>query len=835
MLKKLSYIFILIFLFMFCTNIKAETNNQSIKKIISIVYDDSGSMDNKDEDWAYASYSIQNLIGLINNGDELNIVKMSNPKSSITFDISNSESRINAINETKNWRAKGNTPFTAVETAVDWLKNKKKEYANSNATSYYLIIITDGEFGTNYPSNMNSYLNDLKTTMANSKYEGIFVAIGNNVPDYTKKDWTSIKENHLIESSNNNDIINAMFKTSGLILGQGNKNTHLDITTKDNSISFNSYFPLKKFIIYEQNQNINIKNITLNEIEASITNDFNTTYPGNKNITSRIIHIEEKDANYIPPGKINIEFESKIDISNSKLKILVEPAVNVELKVLDKSGKIIDDLNNYYFKENELVDFIAYITSSIDNSKIDLTNWANILEGELIINNKATKLTYNKKDNTFYGTSTISKNNNLTYATINLPGYFRVKSNIINIYSKDIIDNISSNISKGTVNVPYKYTNNFEEIETFKYTVTGDTLHGICKFEFKNIPKGITISVNGIYVDKYGIAKNIIHTDTPVDIKIYRNKDYQEIEKSIIKINVTNEDYELKWLKDSITEIILNPTKRNITIEKLELTDNTTISLNNFNKNPIYILSVLADNEYLSKDELKTLKLEYSKLKGISIEKEIIEYNGRYAIKLYTNKTKSNLFVKTGNINTYLTLTTKYKEKTKEEKITFTIKDSLTKYIIPLLIILTIILLIGYIPGIKKKLNTKKYYLKLNNTEEIIYINKITRILPYITERAISADLIIKATNTYNKIKIINNFSSNTNIYLNNELIENKKEFILTTYDELKTIEYNKENIYTYHSIRDDINNTYNELDNIINFNNDINNNSINNEDIYFY
>ena len=525
MLKKLSYIIIFIFLFMNFTNIKAESNNQSIKKIISIVYDDSGSMDNKDEDWAYASYSIQNLIGLINNGDELNVVKMSKPTTSITFDISNSQSRINAINETKNWRAKGNTPFTAVETAVDWLKNKKQEYRNSNATSYYLIIITDGEFGTNYPSNMNSYLNDLKTTMANSKYEGIFVAIGNNVPNYTKKDWTSIKENYLIESSNSNDIINAMFKTSGLILGQGNKNTELDITTKDNSISFNSYFPLKKFIIYEQNQNINIKNITLNEIEASITNDFNTTYPGNKNITSRIIHIEEKNSNYIPPGKIAIDFDSKIDISNNKLKILVEPAVNVELKALDKSGKIIDNLNNYSFKENELVDFIAYVTSSIDNSKIDLTNWADILEGELIINNKTTKLTYNKKDNTFYGTATISAYNNLTYATINLPGYFRTKSNIINIYSKDIIDNISSNISKGTVNIPYKYIDNYEEIETFKYTVTGDTLHGICEFEFKNIPKGITISVNGVYVDKHGIAKTIIHTNNPVDIKIYRNKD----------------------------------------------------------------------------------------------------------------------------------------------------------------------------------------------------------------------------------------------------------------------------------------------------------------------
>ena len=830
MLKKIFYVIIFLTLFLTTLNVEAENNNQTIKKVISIVYDDSGSMDNINEDWAYASYSIQNLIGLVNPQDELNIVKMSSPTSNITFDITKKETRLNAINESKNWHANGNTPFLTVETAVNWLKTKKQEYQNSTSIEYFLIIITDGEFGTNYPTNMPDYLNNLKTTMGSSKYEGIFVAIGNSVPDYIKKDWTSVTGNHLITASNSTDIINAMFKTAGLILGQGDKNAYIDITTNNNSISFNSYFPLKKFIIYEQNQNINIKNIKLNETEAIITNDFDTTYPGTKNITSKIIHIEEKNSNYIPPGKITINFNSKIDSSNDKFKILVEPAVNVELKVLDKSGKIIDNLNTISFKENELIDFVAYVTSSIDNTKIDLTNWKDQLEGQLIINNKSVNLTYNPKDNNFYGSATINKDNNLTYATINLEGYFRAKSKVINIYSKDIIDNISSNISKGVVNIPYKYTNNYEEIETFKYTVVGGNLNGICNFQFKNLPKGITISVNGIYVDKDGIASTIIHSDIPVDIKIYRNKDYQEIEKSIIKINVTNNEYELYWKENSITEIILNPTKRDITIEKLELIDNTTIKLNNFNKNPIYILSILANNEYLSLEELKTLKLDYDELKGISLEKEVIEYNGRYALKLYSNKIKSNLFIETGNINTNITISTKYKETSPQETISFNIIDSLTKYIIPLLIILTIILIIGYLPGIKKRLNPNKYYLKTNNIPEAIYLIKYTRLLPYIKEKATASDLIITATNSKNKITVINNFSNDAIIYLNNELIDNQKNINLTIHDELKVIEYQRETTYTYNHNNDDLTNAYDNINDINMFSNEPNN-----EDIYFY
>ena len=72
-------------------SVNAENNeNKSIKKIVSIVYDDSGSMNNKNEDWAYASYSLQNLIGLMNPQDELSVVKMSSPNQTTSFDLSSS-------------------------------------------------------------------------------------------------------------------------------------------------------------------------------------------------------------------------------------------------------------------------------------------------------------------------------------------------------------------------------------------------------------------------------------------------------------------------------------------------------------------------------------------------------------------------------------------------------------------------------------------------------------------------------------------------------------------------------------------------------------------------
>ena len=124
MVKRLScMVLALILIFSFCIiNVSATSNTEgkTIKKVVSIVYDDSGSMKNNNEDWAYASYSLQNLMGLMNSQDELSVVKMSNPTQTVGFDLSTNSSRAEGIKTVEGWGARGGTPFTAVQTAGDW-------------------------------------------------------------------------------------------------------------------------------------------------------------------------------------------------------------------------------------------------------------------------------------------------------------------------------------------------------------------------------------------------------------------------------------------------------------------------------------------------------------------------------------------------------------------------------------------------------------------------------------------------------------------------------------------------------------------------------------------
>ena len=811
MVKRLScMVLALILIFSVCIiNVSATSNTEgkTIKKVVSIVYDDSGSMKNNNEDWAYASYSLQNLMGLMNSQDELSVVKMSNPTQTVGFDLSTNSSRAEGIKTVEGWGARGGTPFTAVQTAVDWLKSKKSGYADSQSVEFWLVIITDGSFENGYPSNMTNYLNDLKGSMGNSKYEGIFVAIGNSVPKSVKNDWTSVTGNHLITASNSNDIVNAMSEVSGLIIGQGGKSTDVNVTTTADGkgITFTSSFPLKKFIVYEQNQSVGITSVSVDGATVKATADFAAKKPGKGTLTSRTIHCESNGSDYIPAGQITVNFDSKINTATNNFKILTDSAVNVDFKVLDKAGNEIKDLDKASLVEGDLVEFAATVTSSIDKSPINLKNWVNELSAQLIVNDQSITMEYNPNDNTFYGSFKIKSGSNLAYSIVTLPGYFRAKSDVVNLYPIEVIDNTSASVSNSTLDVPYKYCNDFEEIGAFTYTVSGGAINGICNFEFKNMPNGITASVNGIFADENGKLSVKVRNDIPADVKFYRNKDYKETEKSTIAINVTSNQYVLHWQKDSITEIVINPVKRKITSETVKASGTEELKLNDFDGKAIYVVSVLGNGEYLSKEELETLKIDTSKLSGLKLEKEVIEYNGKYALQITCKRTAPTLFVKTGDITSEIKFTTEYGETSEPAEISFYIKDSITKYILPLLLIILIVLLIGYLPGIKKRIPNKKYHIQANGEAEAIYVKTITRLLPYVAEKGSGSDLSLIATSNKSKVSVINDFYSEQKVLLDGEPIEEgTTKFDLALGSELKITESNRETVYLYCDSRSD-------------------------------
>ena len=116
-----------------------------------------------------------------------------------------------------------------------------------------------------------------------------------------------------------------------------------------------------------------------------------------------------------------------------------------------------------------------------------------------------------------------------------------------------------------------------------------------------------------------------------------------------------------------------------------------------------------------------------------------------------------------------------------------------------------LILLFGYLPGVKKRLPNKKYHIQANGDAEAIYVKPITRLLPYVAEKGSGSDLSLIATSNKNKVSVINDFYSEQRVLLDGEPIEDgTSKFDLPLGSELKITEPNRETVYIYCDSRSD-------------------------------
>ena len=184
------------------TDVKAESlGTENIQKIVSVVYDNSGSMKAGDTPtvdptvkkarYRYATYALQMLIGLLNDNDKLIINPMNDTKGNwkgegievdLTGDINNPNKRNDVIEDLfynpttstdTNVEGKipivtgGNTPFNSVNNAIESFKKitngkglpTSEEYTDEDKnTEYWLVILTDGVF--------NEYVNKTKENLS---------------------------------------------------------------------------------------------------------------------------------------------------------------------------------------------------------------------------------------------------------------------------------------------------------------------------------------------------------------------------------------------------------------------------------------------------------------------------------------------------------------------------------------------------------------------------------------------------------------------------------------------------------------------------------------------
>lgn len=322
-----------------------------IRKIVSVVYDDSGSMEMEDK-WAYANYAMQTFCGMLNSEDQLYITYMCPSESNPSYEpeeIDLSSSGIQkSVDKIRAHGDVGSTPYGAVDIAFDKLKNTQDSNAN---TQYWLVILTDGGFNQDSyiknsfdPEELTDYFEDyVSQPMPNGTNPQItYFAIGNSA---VRVPAEADKGIYTYSCSQASEIIRTMSEVADKVSGR----TRLDkseINLIDSkTVQISSAIPLLNIAVLTQETDAKIVNANYsNEVDIPVSRyaalDFRE-YNGNKHdelIGNACLLGDSK--HIIGAGTYEIKFDK--EISADDLVFLFEPALEMRVTV-SVNGKKLDD------------------------------------------------------------------------------------------------------------------------------------------------------------------------------------------------------------------------------------------------------------------------------------------------------------------------------------------------------------------------------------------------------------------------------------------------------------------------------------------------------------
>ncbi len=333
----------------FCMVLNASAESLYIRKVVSVVYDDSTSMD---EEWPYANYAMQAFCGMLNEEDQLYITYMSSAESSSRYQPESVVLSASGIQESvdsiRKHQDSGSTPFEAVELAHKQLLNVQDTNPN---TQYWLVVLTDGVFNEYQYTNLTiedieedltEKFNTLSdSVMANGTHPQItFLAIGENVvspeSNNDKGIYTYTAETAL-------DIIDTMSSMADRISGRTRLDKKAVKQVDSKTVRVSSSMPLLNIAVFAQKSGAKIVSAKYegeNDIpigrEAYLS--FGAFYP---ELQASAYLIGDSQRN-IGAGTYEIKFDK--DVKLDDIVVLFEPALEMRMTVT-VNGKEIEDLD----------------------------------------------------------------------------------------------------------------------------------------------------------------------------------------------------------------------------------------------------------------------------------------------------------------------------------------------------------------------------------------------------------------------------------------------------------------------------------------------------------
>ena len=361
----------------------AEGDTVYVRKHVSLLYDNSGSMKMKltgarNLKWAYGSYAAQMFAGLLNDMDTLSVTFMnsrdadgnilSSQTRSIDLDMTGDrQAQVTRLLEETSW-ATGNTPVTSIHDALDvlirqGLKSDEELLGAevSDAEQYWLVLTTDGVFDSSEAGREEYYNFSASEVVAvideilddYSSLQVVYFALGakNDTSKYKAIDFgkysqlTAYPNFTSFYAEDQDEIVSTMQDLSNRISGRYavSEGVSASGSTVTMTISGESS-PVRNIAVLAQNTNARLVSAKMRdgtvldivrgaEVAYPSNPDYDQMDPGTMGGYSAVVSCE---AGKIPAGEVVLTFDR--DVSGSDLSLMYEPAIYVALSLQRQNG-----------------------------------------------------------------------------------------------------------------------------------------------------------------------------------------------------------------------------------------------------------------------------------------------------------------------------------------------------------------------------------------------------------------------------------------------------------------------------------------------------------------
>ncbi len=354
---------------------QTSTQGYTKKKVVSVLYDTSGSMQ-AEQRAEYARYASQTLMAMLGSEDKLFFMPMHqrrNVGSAVAIDQSNynkagvyeevvltdPNGREAAISDALNnimfspMPNGGDTPVSSIEWALQHLldagmkKTDEIKAGEEGDTEYFLVILTDGAFEdeTN-PDRVASMVSRYVKPADYDSYRCIYLGFSSGAVDLTGTDFDTENGNVTTRKAETPaDVIKSMQDVANLISGRYSiESARFSRSGNTVTVDLDGVgYGLRSVSMLLQNSDAKLLRSYYGGEELTVTQRASFSadgLPTMKGGSSAVLKRRDADMNF-SQGTLTLEFDALTDKDLEGLSILLEPALSLRAYATHK-GEIVD-------------------------------------------------------------------------------------------------------------------------------------------------------------------------------------------------------------------------------------------------------------------------------------------------------------------------------------------------------------------------------------------------------------------------------------------------------------------------------------------------------------